>query len=56
MKRICLDTNNLAMFNKQIKTVCSNGSSAAVITARSTKSNGLAYQPRLTTNVVIVGN
>lgn len=56
MKRICLNTNNLATFNKQIKTLCSNGNAATVITARFTKSNGLAYQPRLTTNIVIVGN
>lgn len=43
-------------FNKQMKTVCSNGNSAAVIATRSTKNNGLACQPRLTTNIVIVGN
>lgn len=43
-------------FNKQMKTVYSNENSAAVIATRSTKNNGLAYQPRLTTNVVIVGN
>lgn len=39
-----------------MKLVCSNGNSDAVIATRSTKSNGIAYQHRLTTNIVIVGN
>lgn len=48
MKKICLNTNRLATFNKQIKTVCSNGNSAAVITARS--SNGHPRVMDLNTN------